>query len=144
MNVFTCSLCQKQISTNNLYGSNHRNHCPFCLWSLHKDEKWPGDRVSPCQGEMEPIALTFKHEGVDKFTGKPKQGETLLIHHCKTCDKISINRIAGDDKPEEILKIFEKSKNLNEDIKSKLKEEEIKILEESDEAEIKTQLYGKS
>lgn len=143
MNSFICSHCQKQISTDNLYGSNHRNHCPYCLWSLHKDEKWPGDRVSPCQKEMEPIALTFKHEGLDKFTGKPKQGEILLIHHCLGCGKISINRVAGDDKPEEILKIFEKSITLSPEIKSKLEEQNIRILGEPDEAEIKTQLYGK-
>jgi len=141
---FICSHCQKQISTDNLFGSNHRNHCPYCLWSLHKDEKWSGDRLSTCQKEMEPIGLTFKNEGVDKFTGKPKQGEILLIHHCLGCDKISINRIGADDKPEEILKIFAKSKTLSQDLKSKLEEEEIKILGSSDEEEIRTQLFGKN
>lgn len=93
---------------------------------------------------MEPIGLTFKNEGVDKFTGKPKQGEILLIHHCLGCDKISINRIGADDKPEEILKIFAKSKTLSQDLKSKLEEEEIKILGSSDEEEIRTQLFGKN
>ena len=28
-------------------GSNHRNHCPNCLYSLHVDIE-PGDRESEC------------------------------------------------------------------------------------------------
>lgn len=30
-------------------GSNHRNHCPNCLYSLHVDIE-PGDRESECGG----------------------------------------------------------------------------------------------
>lgn len=92
---------------------------------------------------MEPIGLTFKHEGVDKFTGQPKQGEILLIHCCLACDKISLNRIAADDEPEEILKILEKSKTLSQDLLEKLEDQNIRILGEMDEDEIKTQLFGK-
>ena len=32
-------------------GYTSRNHCPFCLWSLHVDEN-PGDRACECGGEM--------------------------------------------------------------------------------------------
>jgi hypothetical protein len=141
---FICSHCQKSIETNNLYGTNHRNHCPYCLWSLHKDEQWPGDRKSTCLKEMEPIALTFKHEGVDKYTGKTKQGETMIVHHCLGCDKISINRIGPDDKPDSILEVLKSSQALSPEIRKKLEEDDIKILTEKDETEIKNQLYGKS
>ena len=33
-------------------GSDHRNHCPNCLSSLHVDEE-PGDRASDCGGIMD-------------------------------------------------------------------------------------------
>jgi hypothetical protein len=111
---------------------------------LHKDEKQSGDRQSACQKDMEPIALTFKNEGWDKFTGKPKQGEIMIVHQCLGCGKISINRIAADDKPEAIFEIFEKSKSLDAKTKAKLQKQGIKILSNSDKVEIKNQLYGKS
>ena len=37
-------------------GSDHRNHCPNCLCSVHLDIE-PGDRASDCGGLMEPVAV---------------------------------------------------------------------------------------
>ena len=70
-------------------GSDHRNHCPNCLSSLHVDEE-PGDRASDCGGIMEPVAVWVR-----------KGGEWAIIHRCKRCGKLSSNRVAADDKPHE-------------------------------------------
>jgi len=43
-------------------GTRHRNHCPYCLWSVHLD-KTPGDRASLCRGGMEPIAIWVDPQG---------------------------------------------------------------------------------
>jgi len=91
---------------------------------------------------MEPIGLTFKKEGFDKY-GKPKQGELMVIHQCQDCGQISINRLAADDDPQIILKIFEESKKLGEETLEKIKAENIRLLIDKDKKEIQTQLFGK-
>lgn len=91
---------------------------------------------------MEPLGLTFKEEGTDKY-GNKVQGELMIIHRCLQCQKISINRIAADDGTEQIMKLFEKSKELDDEIKKELADEGIKLLEEKDKKEIETQLFGK-
>ena len=53
--TFTCKVCGHPVIPNSA-GSNHRNHCPNCLSSLHVDEE-PGDRESDCGGIMEPVAV---------------------------------------------------------------------------------------
>lgn len=140
---FKCLSCKKQVSTDNLIGTLNRNHCPFCLFSKHVDQDSPGDRKAECQSLMEPVGLTFKKEGLDKY-GKEKQGEIMLIHFCLKDQKISINRIAGDDDSEMILKIFQTSQNLDLETKNELEESGINLLEKQDKPEILKQLYGKS
>lgn len=139
---FKCSHCGKWVSSKTI-GTKHRNHCPFCLWSKHVDLKEPGDRESECNGEMEPIGLTFKKEGIDKY-GEPKQGELMLIHKCLKCKKISINRIAGDDDEKAILKIFEKSQEIPKEEREKLKKEGIELILSKDKNKVLSQLYGNS
>ncbi|MFQ9918194.1 MAG: RNHCP domain-containing protein [Flavonifractor plautii] len=53
--------------------SQHRNHCPHCLSSLHVDEE-PGDRACTCRGIMEPVGVWVR-----------KGGEWALIHRCRAC-----------------------------------------------------------
>ena len=53
--TFTCKVCGRVCTPQNA-GSDHRNHCPNCLSSLHVDEE-PGDRASDCGGIMEPVAM---------------------------------------------------------------------------------------
>lgn len=136
MESFKCLNCGKNVQENILIGTKNRNHCPYCLWSLHLDEKIPGDRESVCEGKMEPIGLTFKKEGVDKY-GKEKEGEIMIIHKCIKCGKISINRIAGDDNADEILKIFKKGLSIKERLGK-----EIIPLKEEDKKELDKQLFG--
>ena len=92
---------------------------------------------------MRPIGLTFKHEGWDKYTYKPKQGEIMLVHRCTKCGKISINRIAGDDDPASILEVFAASLNLSKKLKNSLQAKGIRLLVEKDRQEIQRQLFGK-
>ena len=68
-------------------GTQHRNHCPSCLWSRHLDNT-PGDRAADCSGSMEPIGICVRTDG-----------EWALIHRCGGCATVRMNRIAGDDNP---------------------------------------------
>ena len=52
---FTCKVCGRLVTPEGA-GSSHRNHCPYCLSSLHVDIE-PGDRASDCGGVMEPVAV---------------------------------------------------------------------------------------
>jgi len=92
---------------------------------------------------MEPIGLTFKKEGFDKYK-KPRQGELMVIHQCQDCSEISINRLAADDNPQVVLKIFEDSQKLSEELKKEIDLEGIQLLTKEDEQEIRTQLFGKN
>ena len=73
---FTCKVCDRLCTPQNA-GSDHRNHCPNCLSSLHVDIE-PGDRASDCGGIMEPIAVWVR-----------KNGEWAIIHRCKRCGALS-------------------------------------------------------
>jgi len=140
---FICSHCKRKVFYDRTIGTEHRNHCPYCLWSKHVDLNEPGDRKSTCHGEMEPLGLTFKHEGKDKY-GQKKQGELMLIHQCLKCGKISINRLAADDSEQAILAVLEKSKQMGSKQKHQLKAQGIEILDETNKQEIETQLFGKN
>ncbi len=141
---FQCNNCGKLISISKTTGTMHRNHCPFCLTSKHLDLKLPGDRKSKCNGIMNPIGLTFKHEGKKDKYGKEKKGELMIVHECRKCGKISINRVAGDDNPNSILNVFKKSLSLNLSKIDLLKSQKIDVLSLKNEKEIKTQIFGKT
>lgn len=89
---FTCKVCGMRVEPIGA-GTDHRNHCPNCLSSIHVDEE-PGDRESECHGVMEPISVWVR-----------KNGEWALIHRCKVCGKLSSNRIAADDSPVKLMSI---------------------------------------
>ena len=55
------------------------------LLALLKDNI-PGDRSADCGGIMEPISIYVRPDG-----------EWALIHRCKKCGELKINRIAADD-----------------------------------------------
>ena len=58
---FTCKVCGRLCTPQNA-GSDHRNHCPNCLSSLHVDLE-PGDRASDCGGIMDPVAVWVRKGG---------------------------------------------------------------------------------
>jgi ribosome small subunit-dependent GTPase A len=84
--IFECKSCHATVYPEGA-GSDHRNHCPNCLCSLHADIT-PGDRASLCRGIMDPIGVWVR-----------KNGEWAIIHRCRECGELSSNRIAADDNP---------------------------------------------
>ena len=84
--AFTCKGCGRLVVPEGA-GSSHRNHCPYCLHSLHLDEE-PGDRASTCHGRMEPVGVWVR-----------KNGEWAILHRCTRCGTIHSNRVAADDNP---------------------------------------------
>lgn len=90
--TFTCKHCGTEVTPGGA-GSDHRNHCPNCLHSLHVDIE-PGDRASDCGGVMEPIAVWVRNNG-----------EWAIIHRCKRCGALSSNRVLADDNPVKLMSI---------------------------------------
>lgn len=89
---FMCAVCGKIVTPDGA-GVEHRNHCPYCLSSLHVDNL-PGDRGADCGGTMTPISVWVRNNG-----------EFALIHQCDKCGKLSSNCIATDDNPEKIIEL---------------------------------------
>jgi len=89
---FTCKVCGRLVVPFGA-ASNHRNHCPNCLSSLHIDNE-PGDREADCGGIMEAIGVWVR-----------KGGEWAIIHRCKRCGHLSSNRSAADDNPLKLMSI---------------------------------------
>lgn len=81
---FNCVHCHQAIVPE-AFGTEHRNHCPWCLWSRHVDDT-PGDRASECRSGMEPVAVWAR-----------PGGDWAIIHRCRGCGVLHSNRIAGDD-----------------------------------------------
>ena len=92
---FVCQVCGALVVCQNA-GSRHRNHCPFCLSSVHLDHV-PGDRASCCGGIMDPVGVWVR-----------KTGEWALIHRCRKCGVFHSNRIAADDNPLLLMSIAAK------------------------------------
>lgn len=90
--IFVCKVCGRQVFPENS-GSNHRNHCPNCLSSLHVDIT-PGDREADCGGIMEAISVWVR-----------KNEEWAIVHRCKRCGKLSSNRVLADDNPMKLMSI---------------------------------------
>ncbi len=90
--AFTCKVCGRPVAPAGA-GSDHRNHCPNCLSSLHVDDE-PGDRASDCGGIMEPVAVWVR-----------KNGEWAVIHRCRRCGVLHSNRVAADDNPMKLMSI---------------------------------------
>ena len=76
---FVCTHCGKSVLPNEV---TSRDHCPFCLHSIHVDLN-PGDRMNPCRGELRPIAAK----------PHPKKG-FQIIYQCAKCGKIHKNKAA--------------------------------------------------
>lgn len=89
-NSFTCVNCGKEVSP---LGYSSRNHCPFCLCSLHVDVN-PGDRASECKGMLVP----------KQVIPDSKKGY-IIIHKCIKCNAIRRNKSAKDDDTDLLIKL---------------------------------------
>jgi hypothetical protein len=89
---FICANCGRKVEPLK-YSS--RNHCPYCLWSLHLDEN-PGDRASSCGGRMRPIGAR----------PDPKKGY-VITHKCTVCGAVRNCKAAlSGDQPDDINEII--------------------------------------
>ncbi len=86
---FRCAHCQKIVA---LHPTSSRNHCTFCLTSLHVDES-PGDRKNNCLGIMRPIGLEVKSR------------KTQIIFKCEKCGEVGKNIVAEDDNKELLIEL---------------------------------------
>jgi len=75
---FQCLRCGADVQPST--DGSYRNHCPFCLYSLHVDVR-PGDRRSRCGSLMRPVGL--------RRCGRRPQ----LVHRCLGCGQVKVNRV---------------------------------------------------
>ena len=80
---FTCANCGATVLP---LGYTSRNHCPFCLCSLHVDIN-PGDRANTCGGILRPI----------RTEPDAKRGY-VITHKCDKCGQLSRNKSAHEAK----------------------------------------------
>ncbi len=97
--AFTCVNCGAEVQP---LQKSCRNHCPYCLHSLHLDNN-PGDRASNCGGILQPISVT-----VDSRKG------FIITHRCKKCGLTKRNKavtegVAQPDSLDAILDIMRNS-----------------------------------
>jgi len=81
---FICVNCKKEVDP---LGYTSRNHCPYCLYSLHVDNN-PGDRKNTCRGVLKPVLSELGKKNKNLFT------ITFICEKCKIKTK---NKSAGDD-----------------------------------------------
>ena len=81
---FICVNCEKEVSPLK-YTS--RNHCPYCLYSLHVDIM-PGDRNNTCMGILEPVLSE---------PGNNLKKSYIITFRCKKCGGQTRNKAASDD-----------------------------------------------
>lgn len=90
---------------------------------------------------MKPVALRLKNEKLNPYTGRIS-GELMIIHRCINCGRISSNRVAGDDSPQQILRLLEEPKRLGRAIIDELENSGIKPLTQKDKKLVLTFLFG--
>lgn len=90
---FVCANCGRQVLP---LGKSSRDHCPFCLCSLHLDVN-PGDRASDCGGIMEPL----------RAEPDPRKGY-ILTFRCRKCGYIHRNKAAYgvEIQPDDLQKLI--------------------------------------
>ena len=86
---FTCINCGKPVNKLNYTA---RDHCPYCLTSIHVDIN-PGDRLNTCHGLLVPV-------GVEKFKDSYK-----IIYKCENCGISHKNIMARDDDINKIIEL---------------------------------------
>jgi hypothetical protein len=140
---FTCMHCGSFVSADAaLSGVHNRNHCPYCLASRHLDLFEAGDRLSACKGAMLPVALTWKRS--PKKYARPGDGELMLVHRCRDCDRLSINRIAADDDNALILSLLHAAAKLDHQAFDACVSAGIQVLGGADSSMVTRSLFGQN
>ena len=79
---FICAHCGAEIMP--LTNGSYRNHCPYCLYSIHMDYM-PGGRSNGYLGLMKPVGV--------RYNGKKGW---QIVHRCLKCGMVKVNLIAMD------------------------------------------------
>lgn len=80
---FACARCGREVPP---HGRTARDHCPYCLWSLHVDVI-PGDRAAGCGGGLEPVGVELR------------AGRYMLRYRCVRCGAGRVNQALLDGAP---------------------------------------------
>lgn len=84
---FTCEACGREVPP---HGRSARDHCPFCLRSVHVDGDVPGDRAAACGGRLEPVSVDHAN------------GRVTIVYRCRRCGVARRCRAAeGIDVPDD-------------------------------------------
>lgn len=97
-NGFVCAHCGKNVEP---LGYTSRDHCPYCLTSIHIDVN-PGDRANTCLGKMFPIDIEIDS----------KKGYKIK-YLCSKCGQFHNNKSAADDSFKTILSVMNHTYNKN-------------------------------
>jgi hypothetical protein len=139
---FTCMNCHSFVHADAvLSGVRNRNHCPYCLASRHLDLFESGDRLSACKGAMLPVALTWKRSR--KKYARHGDGELMLVHCCRDCGSLSINRIAVDDDNMLLMSLLCTSANLDRSVLNSCSMAGIDLLGPADTSLVSRCLFGR-
>lgn len=111
--VFKCKHCRRFVCAPPS-GGRHRNHCPFCLYSRHVDDRKPGDRMSTCGCVMQPSG----------YFQRPN-GEYVIVHTCLGCGFERFNRIAADDDFDLVLSLPAQAPRTSREVKAQQLEAEL-------------------
>ena len=95
---FKCANCGKRVEK---LGYTSRDHCNYCLCSLHVDVN-PGDRANTCHGLLVPVSA--------RVDGKKGY---IIGYKCMLCGKQVNNKAATDDDFEQLLKVMNGSYKRN-------------------------------
>ena len=95
-NEFICKHCGKKVLK---LGYTSRDHCNYCLYSLHVDI-YPGDRKEECKGMLIPVDIELSS----------KKGY-VVVYKCSKCNQIRRNILAKDDDMEVVYEIMRNKSN---------------------------------
>lgn len=98
-NEFICSVCGKSVPE---LKTTSRDHCTRCLCSIHIDIN-PGDRQNSCLGVLIPTEIETNS----------KKGY-IIKYKCNKCGKTHNNKAAVDDNFQTILKVMNKTYNVDD------------------------------
>lgn len=89
---FVCLHCGKKVEK---HPTSSRNHCNYCLYSLHVDVD-PGDRNNGCKGLMKPVGIEVKDKGIN------------ILFECTTCKTVKRTVSAPDDNEGALIQLSSK------------------------------------
>jgi len=101
---FTCVNCARAVGK---LSYTSRNHCPYCLHSVHLDNN-PGDRENGCGGILTPVFCA-----VDSKKGY------IIEFVCKKCGGKKRNKTADDDNMAMLIELTDRDNKYSRKIKYK-------------------------